>query len=76
MEVLEKAMATEVFKPKDLTKLLRPYGGEWVALSSDGQRVAGHGPTPEAALKQAHKKGERNPILMGAPEKTWGSYIL
>ena len=69
-------MATEVFKPKDLTKLLRPYGGEWVALSSDGQRVAGHGPTPKVALKQAYKKRERNPILMGAPEKTWGSYIL
>ncbi len=67
---------SELFKPKDLTKLLRPYGGEWVALSSDGQRVAGHGPTPEAALKQAHKKGEKDPILMGAPEKAWGSYIL
>lgn len=67
---------TEVFKPKNLTKLLRPYGGEWVALSADGQRVAGHGSTPEAALKQAHKKGEKNPILMGAPEKAWGSYIL
>jgi hypothetical protein len=69
-------MATGIFKAKDLTKLLRPYWGEWVALSSDGQRVVGHGPTPSAALKQAHKKGERNPILMGAPERTWGSYIL
>lgn len=66
----------EAFKPKDLTKLLHPYRGEWVALSSDGQRVAGHGSTPEAALKQARKKGEKNPILMGAPEKAWGSYIL
>jgi len=64
------------YKPRDLTKILRPFGGEWVALSSDQQRVAGHGPTPEAALKQAHKKGERNPILMGAPDKHWGSYIL
>ncbi len=67
---------TELFKPKDLTKLLRPYQGEWVALSSDGRRVAGHGATPEVALKQAHKKGEKDPILMGAPEKAWGSYIL
>lgn len=69
-------MATATYKPKDLTKILRPYSGEWVALSADGQRLAGHGPTPEVALKQAHKKGERNPILMGAPDKHWGSYIL
>lgn len=69
-------MTRRTFQPKDLTKLLRPYGGEWVALSSDGRRVAGHGPTPETALKQAHKKRGKDPILMGAPEKTWGSYIL
>lgn len=69
-------MATATYKPKDLTNILRPYAGQWVALSSDQQRVAGHGPTPEVALKQAHKKGERNPILMGAPDKQWGSYIL
>lgn len=69
-------MVEQTFRPRDLTKLLKPYPGEWIALSSDGQRVAGHGPTPEEALKQARKKRERNPVLMGAPEKTWGSYIL
>lgn len=69
-------MATATSQPKDLTKILRPYRGEWVALSDDEKRVVGHGPTPEIALKQAHKKGERDPILMRAPDKGIGSYIL
>lgn len=69
-------MTMTLAKPMNLTKILRPYHGEWVALSSDGQRVAGHGPSPEMALRQAKKKGERDPILIGAPEKGWGGYLL
>ncbi|MBI4227696.1 MAG: hypothetical protein HY600_05460 [Candidatus Omnitrophica bacterium] len=69
-------MTPWVSKPMNLAKILRPYVGEWVALSADGQRVAGHGPSPEIAVRRAKRKGERDPILIGAPEKGWGGYIL
>ena len=49
--------------PIDLTKLLTPYKGEWVALSHDEKRILGHGKTIEEALSSA-KGTEERPLLM------------
>ena len=49
--------------PIDLTKLLTPYKGEWVALSHDEKRLLGHGKTIEEALSTA-KGTEERPLLM------------
>ncbi len=49
--------------PIDLTRLLAPYRGEWVALSHDEKRILGHGKTIEEALSTA-KEIEGRPLLM------------
>jgi hypothetical protein len=54
--------------PHDLTQLLSPYPGEWVALSHDEQRVLGHGQTITEALAPV-KKEEGRPLLMKVPDK-------
>ena len=44
-------------KPIDLSKILRPYESQWVALSPDHKRVLGAGNTFEQAKRKAEKKG-------------------
>ena len=68
-------MPTSYPEPVDLTKILEPYEGEWVALSSDQKRVMGHGPTPHDALEMAKEKGEKDPILFGVPD-AYSSHFL
>ena len=61
--------------PVDLTKLLAPYKGEWVALSHDEQRVLGHGKTIDEALAGAKKCGEYRPIIIKAPDQ-YSAFLL
>jgi len=55
--------------PIDLTKLLAPYKGEWVALSKDEKEVLGHGRTIDEALQGARERGEDHPILIKSPDQ-------
>lgn len=55
--------------PVDLTRLLAPYCGEWVALSVDEKRVLGHGKTLDAALEGAKRSGEERPIIIRVPDQ-------
>ena len=55
-------------EPTDLTKLLKPYMGEWVALSQDEKRVLGHGKSIEEALTEAKEKGENHPFVIKVPD--------
>jgi hypothetical protein len=52
-----------------LAELLRPYRGEWVALSSDEKNVLGHGDTIDQALQQAKEKAEERPVLIKSPDQ-------
>ncbi|MBI4356253.1 MAG: hypothetical protein HY597_07415 [Candidatus Omnitrophica bacterium] len=61
--------------PIDLTKLLAPYKGEWVALSQDEQQVLGHGKTIDEALAGAKKYGEHRPIIIKAPDQ-YSAFLL
>jgi hypothetical protein len=46
------------------------YNGRYVALkSSDDNTIVGVGDNPEEALKNAERKGHKNPILLYIPEK-------
>ena len=54
--------------PTDLSKLLKPFAGEWVTLSRDESHVVGHGGTIDEAINQAHKKGEKHPVLIKSPD--------
>lgn len=62
-------------KLKDLSKILRPYHNEWVALSSDEKKVIASGKTLKEALKEAREKGMDNPIMTKVP-KEYGNYVL
>ncbi len=59
----------------DLT-ILRQYHERWVAVEKDGEyKVVGVADTASEALKQAQKKGAKEPMLTRVP-KEYGTYIL
>lgn len=60
---------------KDLSKLLKNYSEEWVALSEDESRVVSSGQKVEEVIEKAHKSGEKNPIVTRVP-KNYGNYVL
>ncbi len=66
-------MATQQV-PINLVKLLRPYKGEWVALTHDEKKVLGHGKSIDAALAGAKRAGEARPFLMKVPDQH--SFVL
>ena len=61
--------------PIDLSELLRPYRGKWVALSQDETKVLGSGATIDEALEGAHREGEQQPIVIRVPESV-AAYLL
>ena len=52
---------------KRLPKEVADFKEEWVAISSDGSQIVGHGKTPADASKQADEAGERDYILFYIP---------
>jgi hypothetical protein len=68
-------MPTRPF-PIDLTRLLAPYKGEWVALSSDETRILGHGKTIEETLALAKGKEEARPLLIKVPDDEGAGFVL
>ena len=70
-------MSTTKPLPIDLTKLLAPYKGQWVALSQDEKRVLGHGRSIEEALMGARKSGEEGrPLLIKVPDESIGFVLI
>lgn len=69
-------MATMSY-PIDLRDLLRPYKGEWVALSHDEKRVLGHGKTIDDALAGAMEKApNERPVMIKVPSEGAGFVII
>ena len=62
-------------KAIDMTPIMKKYPGYFVALSYDRKRVLGKGRTPEEALREANKKGYKDPILTKIPYEN-RSYLL
>jgi hypothetical protein len=62
-------------KAIDMTPIIRKYPGYFVALSYDRKKVLGKGHTPEEALREAKKKGYKDPILTKIPYEN-RSYLL
>ena len=50
------------------TDIFNRYKGLWVALDDDEETVVAFGETAGDALKEAQKKGFKNPILSHMPE--------
>lgn len=62
-------------KAIDMTPIIKKYQGYFVVLSYDRKKVLGKGHTPEEALKEANKKGYKDPILTKIPNEN-RSYLL
>ena len=62
-------------KAIDMTPIIRKYPGYFVALSYDRKKVLGKGRTPEEALKEANRKGYKDPLLTKIPYEN-RSYLL
>lgn len=62
-------------KTVDLSKTLRKYSSEWIALEPDTMKVVTTGEVPRSVLKEARKRGVAHPVLTRAP-KDYGAYIL
>jgi len=58
-----------------LTPITKKYPGYFVTLSYDRKKVLSKGHTPEEALKEANKKGYKDPILAKIPNEN-RSYLL
>lgn len=62
-------------KAYDLSKTLKKYSSEWVALEPNTSKVISSGKSPKTALSEAKKKGIEHPVLTRVP-KNYGTYIL
>ena len=63
--------------PINLVKLLKPYQGEWVALSQDEKQVLGHGKTIDEALAKARDASAHEPpLLIKVPDKGAGFVLI
>ncbi len=62
-------------KAIDMTPIIKKYPGYFVALSYDRKRVLGKGRTPEEAIREANRKGYKEPILTRIPYEN-RSYLL
>jgi hypothetical protein len=62
-------------KAIDMTPIIKKYPGYFVALSHNRKKVLGKGRTPEEALREANKKGYKDPILTRIPYEN-RSYLL
>jgi len=60
---------------KNVGRLIEPFPGEWVTLSSDKDAVVGHSQKMETALNQAYKKGVKHPFLIKSPDGSTAAFI-
>jgi len=51
----------------DWTKIYKKYKGLWVALKDDEKSVVASGKTVKEVMKEAKKKGFKEPILFRVP---------
>lgn len=53
----------------DFKKLIKNYGGNWVALDHDSSRVIASGKKAQKVYDEAKKKGSKIPKLYKVPQK-------
>ena len=61
---------------KSVNRLIKPFAGQWVALSSDDREVVAVGKSFQAVLDKAHKKGESCPHLVKSPDSSTAAFIF
>ena len=69
-----KSMAKQI--KNDINRLIKPYPGQWVALSQDDTHVVSVGRSFEGVLNSAHKKGEPRPHIVKSPDGSWAAIVF
>ena len=54
-------------KPVDLSKLIEPFAGQWVALTPDEKKFLGASLDLNEALRKAKSKGVSRPLIIKSP---------
>ncbi len=63
--------------PIDLSKLLKPHKGQWVALSQDEKQVLGYGKSIDEALAMAKRvSAHERPLLIKVPDEGSGFVLI
>ena len=68
-------LMSKSYRENSVNQLIKPFSGQWVALSADEQHVVGVGRTAHVALNKAQKQGERFPLLVKAPDTSTAAFI-
>jgi len=63
-------------KEKSINQLIKPFPGQWVALSEDDREVVTVGKSFQAVLNKAHKKGESCPHILKSPDGAVSAFIF
>ena len=53
----------------DLSKILRPYKGKWVAISEDKKRVVCSADTIEEVVRKSKEIKDGEPVIMRVPDE-------
>ena len=53
----------------NLEKLIKKFGGKWIALKPDSEKVISSGKNIQKVLNEAKKKGTDIPTLFKVPSK-------
>jgi len=53
----------------DLNKLIKTYGGQWVALNEKLEKVVSNGKDAKKVLEKAQKRGIETPYLFKIPTR-------
>ena len=69
-------MTTQIKKNNTINRLIKPYPGQWVALSVDDSRVVSVRKSFQAVLNDAHKKGESCPHIVKSPDGSTAAFIF
>ena len=60
----------------NVNRLIKPYPGQWVALSKDDTHVVSVRKSFEAVLNDAHRKGEPCPHIVKVPDGSWSAIVF
>ena len=60
----------------NVNRLIKPYPGQWVALSADDSHVVCVRKSFEAVLNEAHKIGESCPHIVKVPDGSWSAIMF
>ena len=63
-------------KEKSVGQLIKPFPGQWVALSADDRRVVSVAKSVQAVLNKARRKGESCPHLIKSQDSSTAAFIF